>query len=322
MESTRTNRLALTRYIDGWTPALNHVKPNHERFWVKCAQTHIWLGYWYWLSKENFFLFLPPSRNSRIIWEVGNLPPTTSPSLSHSAGRLITLLLANTDISIQNIAGKENIVTNALSWVETQETPSINNSAVTGAQLVYKELNALIEYGAALKLERVPIPGVDVAINCDTSTKVDRPYITQDFRKKVFVLGHRIAHHGARSTVKPATQRFISLRIKADCPEWTRACLVCQQSKVSRHVKAWRALFNSLLHTANMFTPILLHFRIRKERDAAYRASTATLDGCIFYEGRICRFDTSLRVTTNQGRQFESYTYDSLPPQSKWLSQS
>lgn len=54
------------------------------------------------------------------------------------------------------------------------------------AQLV--GLSALIERGIALKLERVPVPGAEVAIYCGTSTKVARPYITHDSRKQAFAL--------------------------------------------------------------------------------------------------------------------------------------
>lgn len=87
------------------------------------------------------------------------------------------------------------------------ETPPIDYSALAADQLTKKDLNTLIEPGSALKLERVPIPAAEVAIYCDTSTKVAGPYIIRNFRKQAFF--HRLSHPGARSTIKLVTQRFI-----------------------------------------------------------------------------------------------------------------
>jgi len=79
---------------------------------------------------------------------------------------------------IRHISRQDNVVADALSHVETIYT-SISPEVLAEAQATDAELTALLQGTTALRLEKIQIPGSDVALHCDTTTGRPRPYIPE-----------------------------------------------------------------------------------------------------------------------------------------------
>ncbi|GFT68640.1 retrovirus-related Pol polyprotein from transposon opus [Trichonephila clavipes] len=57
-------------------------------------------------------------------------------------------------------------------------------------------------------------------------------------RFQIFQLIHGLAHPGIKSTVKLMTEKYFWSDIKKQVREWAKACIRCQNCKVSRHTKS------------------------------------------------------------------------------------
>ena len=104
------------------------------------------------------------------------------------------------------------------------------------SRLWQQELERFRTGNTGLQLKLVRIPGCDVSVLCDVSTRTARPYVTESFRRAAFESIHRLSHPGVKATVKLVTQRYVWPSVKADCRESARNCLECQRSKIPRHV--------------------------------------------------------------------------------------
>ncbi|GFU56457.1 integrase catalytic domain-containing protein [Nephila pilipes] len=89
----------------------------------------------------------------------------------------------------------------------------------------------------------------------DSSTKKKRPYIPESFRKIVFNSVHSLAHLGIKATTKLLKSKFVWPSINKDARTWTRCCLKCQKSKVTRHVQS---PFQQYHNVSKRFTEINL----------------------------------------------------------------
>ncbi|UYV64354.1 hypothetical protein LAZ67_3000369 [Cordylochernes scorpioides] len=64
-----------------------------------------------------------------------------------------------------------------------------------------------------------------------------RPYIPEEFRMNVFTSIHGLSHPGIKTTVREVTSRYIWLNINKEIRNWTKGCINCQKSKITRHTK-------------------------------------------------------------------------------------
>ncbi|GFX70427.1 retrovirus-related Pol polyprotein from transposon opus [Trichonephila clavipes] len=139
-----------------------------------------------------------------------------------------------TSCNIQHVLGKDNVVADALSRIES--ISEINFDAIAEEQTIDEELQQLL-HNNSLKFKPSTLPS-GKKLWCDISTQKIRPYIPQKFRFQIFQLIHSLAHPGIKSTVKLMTEKYVWSDIKKQVREWAKACIRCQKCKVSRHTKS------------------------------------------------------------------------------------
>lgn len=227
---------------------------------------------------------------------------------------------------IRHVSGINNVVADALSRVE-EVAPALDYEALAESQRKDAELQKYLQKDSSLQLKLVRVPETEASVFCDVSTRTVRPFITERFRKAAFDSVHRLSHPGARATVKLMTQRYVWPSIKANCRQWVRSCIQCQKSKITRHVFAPLGKFAAPsarfehVHIDIVIMPpsegyrycLTMIDRFSRWPEAVPLADqeAATVARALF-DHWIARFGTPLRITTDQGRQFESYLFRHL----------
>ena len=138
-------------------------------------------------------------------------------------------------VDIRHIPGKENVVADTLSRLDSITMPSsVDYNLLANEQENDGELKSLIQsQETSLQLKRLKIPGSEVEIFCDVSSKNIRPFITSSFRKNIFNNLHGLSHPGIAATVELLKSRFVWPSISKDAREWTRSCIVCKKMDAS-----------------------------------------------------------------------------------------
>ncbi|GFY54543.1 hypothetical protein TNIN_441431 [Trichonephila inaurata madagascariensis] len=138
-------------------------------------------------------------------------------------------------IDIQYISGADNVEADAFSRISYIVPPPVDLKAIAEAQKGETELLDLQTIDNSLKLEKIEVPGSDVALICDTSMSRPRPFVPASERRRVFNALHGLSHPGSRATDRLISTRFLWSRFLSDCRNWARACFHCERSKITIH---------------------------------------------------------------------------------------
>lgn len=228
---------------------------------------------------------------------------------------------------IRHIDGTDNTVADALSRVESICCPTV---------LDYDELareqgsdtQIVLENNSKAVLKHIMLPNTVGKVLCEVSTGNVRPYLPIKFRKKAFDSIHNLSHPGTRTTRKLVKQRFFWPGMNKDINNWTKSCLPCQKSKISRHTVSNLVDFPPCTRFEHIHTDIV--GPLPTSRDG-YRYCVTIMDrftrwpeaipvsdisadtvSKVIFKKWICRFGCPKRITTDQGRQFESDLFNAL----------
>lgn len=229
---------------------------------------------------------------------------------------------------IRHISGRDNIVADALSRIEAITCPTpIDYDSLARAQ----EKDATIENllcESSVQLRKIKVPGMTHSVYCETSTQNVRPYLPTEFRIKAFNAIHNLSHPGVRTSRKLIQRRYFWPSMNIDVKKWVQACIRCQRSKIHRHTASAISNFEPSQRFEHLHVDIVGPLRTSPqghryvitmidratrwpEAHAAFDITADTV-ARIVYEEWITRYGCPVRMTTDQGRQFESSLFNAL----------
>lgn len=228
---------------------------------------------------------------------------------------------------IKHLDGNENTVADSLSRIEDITTPSpVDYSQLQKCQEQDSNI-PLLTRNQKLKFEYRITPHTANAILCETSTGTGRPVVPEQLRKDVFNALHNLCHPGIRATRKMITQRFFWPKMNTDINQWSKNCIDCQKTKVYRHTTSPLEKFHNSERLAHIHVDIVGPLPISEgkrycitiiDRETKWPEvfpvediNAETVAKTIF-EGWITRFGCPERITSDQGRQFESQIFTNI----------
>lgn len=240
------------------------------------------------------------------------------------------LYISEFTTDIVHVSGEGNAVADALSRIETITCPTaVDYSELATEQSNDQTLRELMSrVGSKLVFKSIILPGSDVPVKCETSSKFSRPYLTQAFRRIAFESIHNNSHPGVRTTRKLMGDRFFWEGMNKDVSRWARSCVPCQKSKVQRHTYSEPGKFPTATRFSHIHTDIVGPLPITADnyrylvtiidRQTGWpeafpvKEITAEVIAKTIFEGWIVRFGCPSLITSDQGTQYESKIFANL----------
>ncbi|GFU12416.1 transposon Ty3-I Gag-Pol polyprotein [Nephila pilipes] len=207
------------------------------------------------------------------------------------------------------------------------EFPSLVEAVSTPRKLKHEDILAG-SCPTSLVLQPLPVGQPPVTLHCDVSMDRIRPFVPILFRQEIFNNLHALSLLGVRASLKMVAERYVWPSMRQDVVLWARTCLQCQREKVSRHTRSEIGKFelpNSRFEHVHidLVGPLppsegfhycltcMNRFSKWPEAFPLVEISTEAVANA-FYTGWISRFGPPLRLTTDQGTQFEASLFDAL----------
>lgn len=235
---------------------------------------------------------------------------------------------------IKYVSGNHNVVADTLSRVNTISCPTLIDFAeVAKLQTHDKYLQQALRSGNDktnfnLQFKQICLSDCNVNIYCETSTKYIRPYLPEPFRKLAFDSVHDLSHPGIKTSKQLIKQKFFWPDMDRDITHWARSCIQCQKVKTTRHTVSGLGEFDRSDKFSHVHIDIVgpLSTSVDGYRYCItmidrftgwpeafpVRNITAETVAKVVFEGWISRYGCPEKLTSDQGRQFESDLFHHL----------
>lgn len=239
--------------------------------------------------------------------------------------------IAQFSTNIKHITGTGNIVADLFSRiaiVNTENVP-VSPNELRNSQINDYELQQYLTNGeTTLNLQKVIIPGSKDFLICVVQHNKNRPFVPQELRYRITALLHGMSHPGRKSSIKFIAERYIWPDMKRFIEDFDKNCQQCQLVKINRQNKTPLTHYvppNGRLEHINVdiIGPLPLSNSFRycltimgqfskwPEAVPMTDMSAQTVAEKLIDQW-ISRFGPPLRITTDQGRQFESTIFHEL----------